>query len=75
MNLVMKSDLAERLDQAETDVLHSRLTAIKNRDENPMGVEIKRIGQTTAFLPGIFRVHHSISLKDLRKPIQKFWIK
>ncbi|UOE53888.1 GNAT family N-acetyltransferase [Bacillus sp. CMF12] len=49
MNLVMKSDLAERLDQAETDVLHSRLTAIKNRDGNPMGVEIKRIGQTTAF--------------------------
>jgi GNAT superfamily N-acetyltransferase len=49
MNLVMKSDLAERLDQAETDVLHSRLTAIKNRDGNPMGVEIKRIGGTTAF--------------------------
>ncbi|MBX9974996.1 GNAT family N-acetyltransferase [Cytobacillus firmus] len=49
MNLVMKSDLAERLDQAETDVLHSRLTAIKNRDGNPMGVEIERIGQTTAF--------------------------
>ncbi|KON87712.1 acetyltransferase [Sporosarcina globispora] len=49
MNLVMKSDLAERLDQAETGVLLSRLTAIKNRDGNPMGVEIQRIGQTTAF--------------------------
>ncbi|MBG9451556.1 acetyltransferase [Cytobacillus firmus] len=49
MNLVMKSDLAERLDKAETSVLLSRLTAIKNRDGNPMGVEIKRIGGTTAF--------------------------
>ncbi|URM34608.1 MULTISPECIES: hypothetical protein [Bacillaceae] len=49
MNLVMKRDLAERLDQAETDVLHSRLTAIKKRDGNPMGVEIKKFGQTTAF--------------------------
>lgn len=49
MNLVMKSSLAERLDQAETNVLLSRLTAIKNRDGNPMGVEIKRIGGTTAF--------------------------
>ncbi|MBN8202929.1 MULTISPECIES: GNAT family N-acetyltransferase [Bacillaceae] len=49
MNLVMKSDLADRLDQAETSVLHSRLTAIQNRDGNPMGVEIKRIGQTTVF--------------------------
>ncbi|KAF0822641.1 GNAT family N-acetyltransferase [Cytobacillus firmus] len=49
MNLVMKSDLAERLDQAETDVLYSRLTAIQHRYGNPMGVEIKRIGQTTAF--------------------------
>lgn len=49
MKLVMKTDLAVRLDQAETDVLHSRLTAIQNRDGNPMGVEIKRIGRTTAF--------------------------
>lgn len=49
INLVMKSDLAESLDQAETNVLHSRLTAIKNREGNPMGVEIQRIGGTTAF--------------------------
>ncbi|EWG11326.1 hypothetical protein [Cytobacillus firmus] len=30
-------------------MLHSRLTAIKNPDGNPMGVEIIRIGRTTAF--------------------------
>ncbi len=49
MNLVMKSDLANKLDGAETDALISRLTAIKERNGNPIGIEIGKFGHATAF--------------------------
>ena len=49
MTLVLKKELAETLEQSEIDVLSSRLTAIQQIDGNPMGVEIQKFGQATAF--------------------------
>jgi len=49
VKLVLNKKFAERLEQSEIDVLHSRLTAIKERNGNPMGVEIQRFGNATAF--------------------------
>ncbi|MBT2708165.1 hypothetical protein [Bacillus sp. ISL-47] len=49
MNLVMNTELADKLDQAETDALVSRLTAIKKRNGNPMGVAIKNFEMPLPF--------------------------
>ena len=49
MNLVLTKGLAETVEQSEIDALHSRLTAIKEINGNPMGVDIKRFGNATAF--------------------------
>lgn len=49
MNLVLNKGLAETIEQAEVDVLHSRLTAIKGISGNPMGVDIQKFGNATAF--------------------------
>ena len=49
MNLVLDEKLAETIEQAEVDVLHSRLTAIKGISGNPMGVDIQKFGNATAF--------------------------
>jgi GNAT superfamily N-acetyltransferase len=49
MNLVLTKELAETIEQSEVDALHSRLTAIKEIDGNPMGVEIQQFGNATAF--------------------------
>ena len=49
MNLVLNKGLAETIEQAEVDVLHSRLTAIKGISGNPMAVDIRKFGNVTAF--------------------------
>lgn len=49
MNLVLNKALAETIERAEVDVLHSRLTAIKGISGNPMGVDIQKFGNATAF--------------------------
>lgn len=46
---VVNKELAFTLEKSETDVLHSRLTAIKEQDGNPMGVEIQTFGNAAAF--------------------------
>lgn len=47
--MVLTKELAIRLEQAEIDVLLSRLTAIKEIAGNPMGVEIETFGHAIAF--------------------------
>lgn len=49
LNLVLTKELAEAVEQSEIDALHSRLTAIKEINGNPMGVDIKKFGNATAF--------------------------
>ncbi|MFC7686511.1 GNAT family N-acetyltransferase [Ureibacillus sp. GCM10028918] len=49
MTLVLNNELAEKLNQSEMDALRSRLTAIQQIQGNPMGVEIQKFGQATAF--------------------------
>ncbi|MEK5149179.1 GNAT family N-acetyltransferase [Psychrobacillus sp. FSL K6-4615] len=49
MSIVVKKELAERLENAEIDALSSRLTEIQKIDRNPMSVEIKKFGNATAF--------------------------
>lgn len=41
--------LAVELENSEIDALHSRLNAIQEIEGNPMGVEMKRFGNATAF--------------------------
>lgn len=49
MGLVLTNDLAFKIEQSEIDCLYSRLSAIKAREGNPMGVNIEKFGQATAF--------------------------
>lgn len=49
MTLVLNGGLVEAIEQSEVDVLHSRLSAIKGINGNPMGVDIQRFGNATAF--------------------------
>ena len=49
MTLVLNGGLVEAIEQSEVDVLHSRLTAIKGINGNPMGVDIQKFGNATAF--------------------------
>ena len=49
MEFVLTKELAKTVEQSEIDALHSRLTAIQGISGNPMGVEIKRFGNATAF--------------------------
>jgi len=49
MSLVLTEDLARRIERAEIEALESRLTAIKKIDGNPMGVEVKKFGNATAY--------------------------
>ena len=49
MTLVLNGRLVEAIEQSEVDVLHSRLSAIKGINGNPMGVDIQRFGNATAF--------------------------
>ena len=49
MNSVLNKRLAEAIEQLETDELFSRLSAIKEISGNPMGVEIQKVGNATAF--------------------------
>jgi GNAT superfamily N-acetyltransferase len=47
--MVVNKKLSDLLEQSEVDMLHSRLSAIRKRYQNPMGVEIQTFGNTTAF--------------------------
>jgi hypothetical protein len=47
--MVLSKELAVTLEKAEIDALISRLTAINEIDGNPMGVEIQKFGNATAF--------------------------
>lgn len=47
---VVNIELAQKLEQAEIDLLTSRLTAIQNIEGNPMGIELQTFGTATAFL-------------------------
>ncbi|RTR29529.1 GNAT family N-acetyltransferase [Robertmurraya yapensis] len=47
--MVVNKELAHVLEMSEVDCLHSRLTAIKELEGNPMGVDIQTFGSATAF--------------------------
>lgn len=49
MSVVVNKELAERLENSEIDTLTSRLTEIQKIEGNPLGVEIQRFGNATAF--------------------------
>lgn len=49
MTVVVNKELGFRLENAEIDALCSRLTAIQGISGNPMGVEIQKFGDATAF--------------------------
>lgn len=49
MTLVVTNELAKVLEAAEINTLHSRLNAIQNIHSNPMGIEVEKFGNATAF--------------------------
>ncbi|WP_244226513.1 hypothetical protein [Paenibacillus protaetiae] len=46
---VVTAELAERLEQSETEYMVSRVNAIREREGNPEGAEIMQFGGATAF--------------------------
>lgn len=49
MSLVVNTELAKRLENSEMETLSSRLTEIQKIAGNPMGVEVQKFGNATAF--------------------------
>ena len=49
MKTVVNKELALRIEQAEVELLSSRLSAIQNLEGNPMGIELQTFGHATAF--------------------------
>lgn len=49
VNLILTKGLAEKIEQSEVDALLSKLTAVQEIKGNPMGVDIQRFGNATAF--------------------------
>lgn len=49
MTIVVTKEFAQKLEQAEIDMLTSRLSAIQNIEGNPMGIELQSFGNATAF--------------------------
>ncbi|TCP21483.1 acetyltransferase (GNAT) family protein [Scopulibacillus darangshiensis] len=49
MSLVMTKNLAHRIEQSEMESLESRLKAVEKIEGNPMDVDIRKFGNTTAF--------------------------
>ncbi|QTM99747.1 GNAT family N-acetyltransferase [Sediminibacillus dalangtanensis] len=47
--MVTTKELAYDMEQAEISCLHSRLSAIKKIEGNPMGIDLKRFGHATCF--------------------------
>ncbi|WP_153462795.1 GNAT family N-acetyltransferase [Sediminibacillus terrae] len=47
--MIMTEELADRIEQAEISCLHSRLSAIKRIEGNPMEIELKCFGHATCF--------------------------
>lgn len=67
---IVTKELSVRLEQSEIDYMRSRMLAIKERDGNPMGVEIQSFGEATAFyareMPwGTFNTVKGISAEDI----------
>jgi len=50
MSLLLTERLARKIEESEITALASRLTAVKGIEGNPMGVEIEKFGNATAFL-------------------------
>ncbi|PWV90533.1 hypothetical protein DFQ01_1437 [Paenibacillus cellulosilyticus] len=46
---IVTKALAERLEQSEIDYMTSRVNAIREREGNPMGAEVRRFGDASAF--------------------------
>ncbi|WP_042144490.1 GNAT family N-acetyltransferase [Paucisalibacillus sp. EB02] len=46
---VLTGEIARRIEVSEIEMLNSRLTAIQNIPGNPVGVEVAKFGQATAF--------------------------
>jgi hypothetical protein len=46
---IITKEFSELLEQSEIDYMVSRVLAIKEREGNPMGVEVKKFGGATAF--------------------------
>lgn len=49
MSLILTKELAQTIEHSEVDALYSRLTAMQAIEGNPMGVDIQRFGNATAF--------------------------
>lgn len=49
MTLVVTNELAKVLETAEINTLQSRLNAIQDIHSNPMGIEVEKFGNATAF--------------------------
>ncbi|WP_231571705.1 GNAT family N-acetyltransferase [Gordoniibacillus kamchatkensis] len=67
---VVTKELSERLEQSEIDYMTSRVLAIKEREGNPMGVEVRKFGRATAFyvkeMPwGTFNTVKGIASNDI----------
>lgn len=67
---VVTKRLSERLEQSEIDYMTSRVLAIKEREGNPMGVEVQTFGGAMAFyvkeMPwGTFNTVKGISSEDI----------
>lgn len=69
---VINDDLAIRIVQSETDYFTSRISSIGERSGNPEGVEIRKLGNTTAFyiktMPwGLFNSIKGFSENDINR--------
>ncbi|WFR61717.1 GNAT family N-acetyltransferase [Paenibacillus amylolyticus] len=47
--MILNLELADRLEKSEINYMVDRMTAIREREGNPEGIEIKRFGESTAF--------------------------
>ncbi|SCY87229.1 hypothetical protein SAMN05720606_11118 [Paenibacillus polysaccharolyticus] len=47
--MILNLELADILEKSEINYMVDRMTAIKEREGNPEGIEIKRFGESTAF--------------------------
>ncbi|GGE60768.1 GNAT family N-acetyltransferase [Priestia taiwanensis] len=48
--MYMTYELAKRIEQSDLHVLHARLSAIQEREGNPMGIHIRSYGEAVAFI-------------------------
>lgn len=70
--MVVNKELAHVLEMSEVDCLYSRLTAIKEIEGNPMGVEIQNFGKATAFSVKNIPVPTFNTVKGLQDSDEKY---